>query len=131
VGADISNYSRPLGCCSAGLGFDLASGWGSLNMGGLATAAVRLQPPQERLSLPRHQQPVASHRILATVSCAGTCRMAAIAEVTVGHGRPFAIASKAYRLPAAGGKTVPVPFSAGQLTRLRSGLPSHERIVAE
>jgi subtilase family serine protease len=31
---------KPLGCCSAGIGYDAASGWGSLQIPGLAQAAV-------------------------------------------------------------------------------------------
>jgi hypothetical protein len=31
---------KPLGCCSAGVGYDAASGWGSLDMPGLAQVAL-------------------------------------------------------------------------------------------
>jgi hypothetical protein len=53
VGPYIPGNSQPLGCCTAGPGYDEASGWGSVKLAGLAAAAVRLQPKaaKHRLSL--------------------------------------------------------------------------------
>ena len=42
---------RPLGCCSAELGFDLASGLGSVDLGRLALVASALQPPISTVAL--------------------------------------------------------------------------------
>jgi kumamolisin len=43
IGTFIGNR-RPLGCCKAHRGFDLASGWGSVKVANLAAAAVARQP---------------------------------------------------------------------------------------
>ena len=49
---------RSLGCCTAGRGFDRASGWGSVNLAGLATRpALPIQPPMSALSLPAPSAP--------------------------------------------------------------------------
>ncbi len=130
VGPDIGGNHRPLGCCTAHRGYDLASGWGSVDLAHFATDAVALQPTRVTLALPAHQHPVRTHNILATVSCAAACRMGALAEVRIGKGKPLSIFSKVYSLSSAGHRTVPIPFSSGQLTRLRRGLRDHRRIVA-
>lgn len=132
VGPYIPGNGEPLGCCTAGPGYDEASGWGSVNLTGLAAAAVLLQPRAANvtLSLPRHQSPVAHHQILATVACSESCLMAAFAEVSINHGAPFTVESKVFRLKAAGRKTIPVKFSASQLGKLRTGLAHHRLIQA-
>jgi subtilase family serine protease len=130
VGPDIGGNQRPLGCCTAHRGYDLASGWGSVDVEQFATDAVELQPTRVTLVIPAHQHPVRNHRILAAVSCAAACRMGGLAEVKIGKSKPFTIFSKVYSLPSAGNRTVSIPFSSRQLTRLRRGLRNHRRIVA-
>jgi kumamolisin len=49
IGNDIGPYipggnGRPLGCCTARAGYDEASGWGSVFLSRLASAAVRAEP---------------------------------------------------------------------------------------
>jgi subtilase family serine protease len=121
---------QPLGCCQAGPGFDLASGWGSIDIANFTAPALRMQPPQLGLSLPRRQRPVKHRRILATVSCAGGCRIGAYADVRIGRKQPFEVDSSVHRLAAAGSKTIPIRFSKRELGRLRSALAGHRRIVA-
>jgi kumamolisin len=132
VGPYIPGNGAPLGCCSAGPGFDEAAGWGSVNLSGLAQAALLLQPRAANvtLSLPRHQSPIARRQIMATVSCSRTCSMAAFAEVSINHGVPFTVESKVYRLRSAGRKTVAVKFSAAQLGKLKAALARRRLIQA-
>jgi kumamolisin len=130
VGPFIGGSGQPLGCCTAGPGFDFASGWGSVNLANLALAAGLLQPPQLGLSLPGHQRPLASKRILARVSCAGACRIAAYALITIGRAKPREFDSRVFQLAAAGATTIPIPLSPRELGRLRSGLRHRQRIVA-
>jgi hypothetical protein len=132
VGPYIPGNGEPLGCCTAGLGFDEATGWGSVNLAGLASAAVLLQPKAANvtLTLPRHQRPVAHHQILATVSCSISCAMAAFAEISINHAIPFTAESRVYRLRLAGRRTVAVRFSGAQLAKLRSALAHHRLIQA-
>jgi kumamolisin len=130
VGPYIPGNGQPLGCCTAAAGFDAASGWGSVNLSALAAAALVLQPraANVKLSLPRHQKPVARHQILATVSCSERCALAAFAEISINHGTPFTAQSKVVQLNSSGRRTVAVKFSAKQLGKLRGAL-SHHRLV--
>jgi kumamolisin len=130
VGQYIPGNGRALGCCSAHAGFDLASGWGSVNVTNFAAAAISRQPPRESLTLPGHQKPLKSHHILATVSCADKCRMGAVAAVKIGNRKPFGLASKVNVLNHAGKKTIRISFSRSQLSRLRKARRQHTKIRA-
>jgi subtilase family serine protease len=132
VGPEIPGSGRPLGCCSAGVGYDEASGLGSVNLAGFAGYALGIEPVAVGVgvSVPRHQRPVHSRRLLATVSCSGPCLTAGFAQVTIGRSKPFSVHSAVIRLAAAGRKTVALRFSSRQLRLLRSGLHRHEPIKA-
>jgi kumamolisin len=122
----------PLGCCSATLGFDEASGWGSVNMTAFAGAALSFQPKSVNvhLSLPGNQHPAHAKHILVTVSCSQECLMRAQAKVTIDHRKPFTAGSGLYRLSRSGPTTVKITFSASQLEKLRSALSEHASIFA-
>ena len=89
VGPFVPGNGQPLGCCTATRGYDRASGWGSVNIAGLAPLAVEMQPAQIGLSVPGGQKPIRSRQILARVSCTGPCRIGAYAVVTIAHKKPF------------------------------------------
>jgi kumamolisin len=127
-----STGHQPVGCCSAGLGYDMASGWGSVNLATFAQVAVATQPKIVNVSmaLPGHQRPVAAMHITTAVSCTGACLMGAFAVIRIGKGRPFTVYSDLHTLKRSGHKTVKVPFSKKDLGRLRAGLAAHKRIVA-
>jgi hypothetical protein len=130
VGPYIPGTHQPLGCCTAGPGYDDASGWGSVNLAKLAAVALLVQPRAVivGLSLPRHQRPAAHGGILATVSCSDSCSMGAFAEVAINHGAPFTVHSRVNRLTVAGRKTLSLRFSRVQLGRLASAL-AHDRPI--
>ncbi len=132
VGPYIPGNGRPLGCCTAGAGYDKASGWGSVNLASLASLAVAQQPAivSVGLRLPAGQHPLASHQINATVSCTGRCLIGAIATVTVERKKRFTADSNLFHLTRAGKKTIPIRFSPGQVGTLRAGVRQHQRIVA-
>jgi kumamolisin len=132
LGPLISASGAPLGCCSAKPGFDVASGWGSVKVGALSLLALATQPPivGVSLSLPGHQRPVASGRILATVACTGRCLMASSAGVAIGRSKPFTVSSAEYLLSSRGHRTIALKFSPGQIARLRAGLAHGQKIVA-
>jgi subtilase family serine protease len=123
---------EPLGCCTAAVGYDQASGWGSVNVSTFAELATQLQPRivNIALSLPGHQSPVRQRQLLATMACSGRCLMKSTAQVTVGRARPFAIHSNVYLLRSKGSKTIALRFSGGQTGTLRAALAAHQRIVA-
>ena len=126
VGPDIGGNARPLGCCSARRGYDKATGWGSVNVSSFSGVALSAQPKivDVGLSLPR-QSPVQARKITATVSCSGPCLMAAYTDVTIGRSKPFEIDSAVFRLRSKARRTVPMRFSAKQLSRLRAALSGH------
>jgi len=132
VGPFIPGSGLALGCCTAGPGYDEASGWGSVNVAGFAALALQSQPAVVRISLrlPGGQTPIARRHILAAVSCSGPCLMRALATVTIGRSRPFSDHSRVYRLGKAASKTVEIPFSARELDRLAVARRRHEGIAA-
>jgi kumamolisin len=124
---------RPFGCCSAGPGFDYASGLGSVNLQGLAAIAGMLVPKNPRLGLtvPRQRHPVASRRLLARVSCSHRCLLGAFARIQIGRSpRRITVKSKGYLLRNAGRRTVTISFSTRTLRQLRTALGGRRRITA-
>ena len=129
IGPFITRNHRSLGCCSAGPGFDRASGWGSVNLAGLAGTAFRLTHPHVGLSLPRHQHPAKLGALFATLSCSAACRVGAFADVRIGSGKAFKILSGIATLGAAGKTTVLMGFGSKHLSKMRSGLRHHRGIT--
>jgi subtilase family serine protease len=130
IGQDI--VGQPLGCCTARVGYDDASGLGSVNLAGLAQQALAAQPPAAsiRLTLPRRQRPVHQRRLTATVSCSGACVLGAYATVSIPRQKSFEIDSNLARLTAAGSRTVTMRFSSTQLRKLRAALAAHRKVTA-
>ena len=121
------NDGIPLGCCSAAVGFDQASGWGSVNVSAFSIAALTLQPKGIGVSLflPAAQRPIAARLILARVSCTGACFVRAQATITIGHSKPFTANSRLYRLTRIGQIAVKITLSPSQLRKLRSARSDH------
>lgn len=128
IGPYVPSIGTALGCCDAGPGFDAASGFGSVNVSGLAQAAIRVEPPIETISISGSQRPIHSGRLLVTVSCSFGCRMGAIGEVQIGSTR-FLVRSPAYNLRHGGRKTIPLSFTRKQQRTLRSALRHHKRVL--
>jgi kumamolisin len=131
LGQSISG--KPFGCCTAGPGYDYASGLGSVNVGGLAAIAATLVPKIVRpgLTVPWQHHPVASERLLARVSCSGRCLLGAYARIQLGHTRSRIVAqSNAYLLRRAGRRTVQITFAGKTLRQLRTALARGERVTA-
>jgi kumamolisin len=131
IGPYIGN-GQPLGCCTAGPGYDEASGWGSVDLAQFAQLALATAPKivHVAVSLPRHQRPLAARAIRATVSCSRPCTLAAYAVLTIGRARAFELKSRVYARSSAGRRTVELRFSARELRRLRAALARHQRVVA-
>ena len=110
---------KPLGCCTAGRGYDRASGWGSVNLSGFATAAIALTPPNVSLSLPRPQHVIKSKAVLATVSCSAACRDRRRRR---DQDRPLRAAEErlyaSRRCSAAGKVTATIPLTAKELSQI-------------
>jgi kumamolisin len=130
VGPFIPGNRRALGCCSASAGFDRASGWGSVNLSGLAGVSVLLIPPHVSLSLPRPQHPIKRGAILARVSCSAACRIGAFAEVSIAGAKPVRVSSHVVARLAKGTSTIPIPLGAKLLGRVRAAAKHHQRVTA-
>jgi kumamolisin len=107
---------RALGCCAATSGFDLASGWGSVNVANFANIAAVRQPQLVHfsLSVPSGQSPIAARGIKANVSCSAACLLGAYSEVKIASLKPFEVDSFVVKLKAAGSKTVFMHFTGPQ-----------------
>ena len=124
---------KPFGCCTAGPGFDEASGLGSINLTGLAFAAGAIVPRivDVGLSLPPQRHPLASKHVLANVSCSGHCLMGAFTRLKIGRsGKPITRHSDVYLLKNGGHKTIKIGLDAKTVTKLRSALSGRQRITA-
>jgi subtilase family serine protease len=126
-------HHQLLGCCTAGPGFDEASGWGSLNVTALDAIALQLLPQfgDVSLSLPRHQQPIKRHRIALKLTCTGACSVFAFGFVTIHGGHSFVLRSHDFSRGAAGAMSVSIRFTRRQEGWLRAGLRRHRGILAE
>ena len=96
-----------------------------------AAVALQNQPPRESISLPGHQRPVRSHKIVVTVSCALACRMAAFALVAIGKAKPFEVDSQRVHAVLSAAARRSRSISARGSSALRSGLSHNRRIEAE
>jgi kumamolisin len=122
---------RPLGCCSATPGYDLATGLGSVDLAKLALVATATQPAIAKigLSLPR-QRPLASHRLLARLTCSRRCIVRATAQISISGGRGIAVTSIRQLLLKTGARIAKLALSPGQLSRVRSALRRHRLVSA-
>ena len=128
-----SIIGRPFGCCTATPGYDEASGLGSVNLEGLASAAELLVPKivTVSVSLPSQRRPVAAEHLLARVSCSGQCLMGAYVHLQVGSSRSLITQqSSAYVLRKGGRKTIRIPFNTKTLNKLRAAVARGQRITA-
>jgi subtilisin family serine protease len=137
IGNDVGPYipggnGQPLGCCSAGTGFDEASGWGSVNLASLDGLAQQALPPYGDVSvaIPRPQSPIQIRALKVRLHCSDACAVYSFAVITLGNGS-FTIHSKRYRLRARASRTVPLPISGRQAGRMRTALAKHRRVEAE
>jgi subtilase family serine protease len=121
-----------LGCCTATPGYDEASGWGSVQLAGLAQQALTLVPKTIKVSVkvPGGQRPVAHHELQAKVSCSAACAIGAFASVKIGKSKPYTVESKLFHRKSKGSTTIPVKFSSKELRTLRSALTDHKKVVA-
>lgn len=133
LGAFLTPTGVGLGCCTAGVGFDEASGWGGLNLAGLSTVALATEPKlvDVALQLNRSQHPYRARGIFARVRCDGACLMGANAVVRVGGAKPFTDYSSLYHLTGPGVRISKIVFKPSQMQVLKIALQHHVRVTAE
>jgi subtilase family serine protease len=122
---------QTLGCCAAFTGYDPASGWGSVKLGGLDAVALRTLPRYGNVSLsvPKPQNPVSSGKIKLKLSCSDTCRAYAFIIVSYAKHKTFSVKSRKYHFSKRGLKTIEVGFSSSQLAKMRSAIHQHHHSV--
>ena len=129
----LTNGVRKVGCCSAGPGFDAATGLGGVVLSNLSFAASGIvrKLVNVALSLPPQRHPVRDEHLLARVSCSGRCLMGAYARIRIGKA-PKAVTqySNIYLLKRAASKTIRIGLDKPTLGKLRSALDRKQRIVA-
>jgi kumamolisin len=138
IGDDVGPFipgsgGQPLGCCSAVPGYDDASGWGSVDLAGLDRVALAVLPRYGNvaLSIPRAQHPLAGHALKVKLFCSRRCAAYAFAVVTIGSGSAFTARSGTFHFHRKGAKVIPIRFTGGQESRIRSGLARGRRVEAE
>jgi hypothetical protein len=123
---------RPLGCCSAGPGFDDASGWGSVDLARLDRRALTMLPRSAfaSVSIPAGQQPVKAGRLLVRLtSTKGTAY--AFGFASIAGGATLDLRSARYRFGRPGSKLVAIRFSRSQERRLAAAVAAHRRVGFE
>ena len=126
-------FGTALGCCDAHIGYDDASGLGSVNLAGLATAADTLVARQVQvgLALPAQHDELAAEHLLATVSCTTECLMRADATIRItGSTTPLSIASSPYELTRQRRRTINIGLSGPTRLRIRAALAAGETVTA-
>jgi kumamolisin len=135
IGNDVGPYisggnGEPLGCCSAGPGYDAASGWGSIKLANLAVVAKAALPKfgdvSVRFSLSQH--PVAAHELKVDVHCTQRCVGLVEAGIEVGRKVVASLDSKPVKIPRKGTKVALLKFSGSLEQKLRKALAHHQRI---
>jgi hypothetical protein len=124
---------KPFGCCTASPGYDEASGLGSINLASLAVVAGTLVPRVVNvgLSVPAQRHPVADKHLLAKVTCSGHCLMGAYARITVGSSKKATTRYSGVALLKNGGhRTVKIGLDKKTVSRLRSALDHHQKVIA-
>jgi subtilase family serine protease len=126
----VTNGTRKVGCCTAGPGFDAATGLGGVILSTLSFAADGIvhKLVDVALSLPRQRHPVRDEHLLARVSC---CLMGAYARIRIDKAPKVVTQySTIYLLKRASAKTIRIGLDKPTLRKLRSALRRKERITA-
>jgi subtilase family serine protease len=129
----VTNGTRKVGCCTAGPGFDAATGLGGVILSTLSFAADGIvhKLVDVALSLPRQRHPVRDEHLLARVSCSGRCLMGAYARIRIDKAPKVVTQySTIYLLKRASAKTIRIGLDKPTLRKLRSALRRKERITA-
>jgi kumamolisin len=124
---------QPLGCCTAGPGYDLASGWGTPIVSALDTLALQALPavPNVSLSIPSSQHPVRRGAVVAVMSCSGPCIAGAFVIVHIRGQSTFEAASQPVDLRAHKRRRLLMKFTARQKRRLRAALAAGKSVFGE
>ncbi len=129
----VTNGAKTVGCCTAGPGFDAASGLGGVILSNLSLAAGEIvhKLVNVSMSLPTQRHPVRDGQLLARVSCSGRCLMGAYAKIHIGKSaKALTQYSNVYLLKKRSSKTIRIGLDKPTLRKLHSGLGRKQRVTA-
>jgi subtilase family serine protease len=123
---------RRLGCCTAGPGYDRASGLGSVDLSRLALLALRLQPPvaSAGISMPA-QRPLARRHLVARLSCSRRCNARAVATIALPGGKTINVGSPRQLFLRRGRRKVLLRLSKSQVRRIRGAIHGGHAVSAQ
>jgi len=131
-----SNAVAGLSRYSAGPGFDMASGIGSVDMYNFASYTLSLLPSylgEVRARVPAGQHPVKAGKLVVYASCSQACYQSAEAVIQIGKSQPFevfdGIPPKIVHHTHGGSSKFPLDLS-GEESQLRAALKHHQKIFA-
>jgi subtilase family serine protease len=126
-----SGNKKPLGCCTATPGYDLATGLGGVDLGKLVFLAVAAQPAIATVgvSVPR-QRVLRGRALVAQVSCSRRCLVSADATIRVPRARPIRLSSQRHLLLGKGSRKVTLHLTRSQAGAISAALNRRERVYA-
>ncbi|MGC9219886.1 MAG: S53 family peptidase [Solirubrobacteraceae bacterium] len=130
VGPYIQASQLPLGCCSAQVGYDEASGWGGVDLQAFARQALAATAPiaavtDRPLSA---QNPLRERGLTTRVSCSAACDMSAYVRIHIGAGPSFTDYGPLVHVARPATRSIKVVFTSSQIHRMRAALRAHRRI---
>ena len=122
---------KPLGCCTATPGYDDASGLGQINVANLTAAARTLEPALATVSATAvSPQSIASHKLVATVTCSVACIQSATATIRIAGGPTTTVTAVPSLAAAATAETIKLGIGGSlrsTIERALAGAPQGDR----
>jgi kumamolisin len=125
LGPYIPGHNAALGCCTAGTGFDAATGWGGVNFNALDALARQQLPAFGRLSvsIPQGQHPVRNGSLTLKLGCSQKCTIYGLGVIF--SSSRFNVTTSKLTLSGRGTVSAVVRFSHSQLKSLSSAIAHH------
>jgi subtilase family serine protease len=123
--------NAPLGCCTAAVGYDDATGLGQVNVANLTATAKTLEPPLASVAATAvSPQSISNHKLVATVTCSVACIQSATATIRIAGGQTTRVTAVPLPAAAATPVTVKLAISGTLGTTLKRALNGHKAVTA-
>jgi subtilase family serine protease len=121
----------PLGCCTAAVGYDDASGLGQVNVANLTATAATIEPALATVvASAASPQSISNHKMVATVTCSVACVRGATATIRITGGGTLKVAAVPAPAAAATAQSVKIGLSGTVGSRITSALAAHHKVTA-
>jgi subtilase family serine protease len=122
---------KPLGCCSAAVGYDDATGLGQLNLANLTATAKTLEPVLASVSATAvSPQSISTNKLVATVTCSVACVQGATATIKITGGPTTTVSSAPSPAAAATAETIKLGIGGTLGSTLKRALAAHRKVTA-